>query len=350
MTSTASYIIDHKYTIIGHIIAWMLAFILDYSFVMFVEPASFSISSFLKNSIFNILFFYASVHLVFLRFLPNNVILTMLFQLIIIVVFISLKFLVNIYIIGYSVDDLLKNNNGLRGYISRDVYRYISNSFYALAYWAYLQKTKEQRLRYESELAHTKTREELLNTEINFLKAQINPHFLFNTLNFLFAETYKLSPKLSDAIMLLTNIMRHTVTSTNSDTETIEQEADFLDDYLKIQQLRFRNNLYVNFQKQILVPNNRIPPLVLLTFVENAFKFGKINDSQAPIEIKLISNHQGIEFTCTNLKSNARKPVSTSVGQTNIKNRLKSFDKNYSLDITDEVNSYTVHLKISAIK
>ncbi|MDZ7899441.1 MAG: histidine kinase [Arcicella sp.] len=186
-----------------------------------------------------------------------------------------------------------------------------------------------------------------MKTEIKFLKAQINPHFLFNTLNFLYAETYKLSPKLSEGILMLTGIMRYTVQSTQNEEISIEKEAEFLRKYVQIQQLRFHNTLNIELEINIFSPNFTIPPLIILSFVENAFKYGKLNDPKNPLEIRLESNPKSIIFYCKNLINNHFKDPSTAVGIDNIRTRLDRHCPDYNLVINKDDNFYEVNLLIN---
>lgn len=234
-------------------------------------------------------------------------------------------------------------------FVSFEVWRLSTATFYAIAYWIYLQSLQDQKMRYLSEIKLIETQDVLLSTEIKFLKAQINPHFLFNTLNFLYAETYKISPKVGEGILLLTEIMRYTVQSTNNEEITIEKEAEFLRKYVEIQQLRFHDRLQIVLDINIFSPSVSIPPLIILSFVENAFKYGKLNDPNHPLTIKLESNPTYILFYCTNLKNTHFRDPSTAVGIENIKSRLSKHCNDYELNITDENSIYTVTLKINLL-
>ena len=254
---------------------------------------------------------------------------------------IALKYFIDRHVWDY------KFPNSLFRYVSFEVWRFSNVTFYTLAYWIYVQSLREQKFRYLAEIKLIETEETLLKTEIKFLKAQINPHFLFNTLNFLYAETYKLSPKLSEGILMLTDIMRYTVESTQNEEISIEKEAEFLRKYVQIQQLRFHNTLQVILEVNIFSPNLAIPPLIILSFVENAFKYGKLNDVTNPLIITLESDPKIIKFYCKNLVNTHFKDPSTAVGMDNIKNRLDKHYNNYNLNITNNNNFYTVNLIIN---
>lgn len=295
------------------------------------------------NAFFFTSFFYVIAYGALLSNLPQHKLKAIIVALLTLIIFVFLKYLFKIFVF-----DANPARHGF-SFVSLEVWRFSTATFYAIAYWIYLQSLKDQNMRYLSEIKLIETQDVLLSTEIKFLKAQINPHFLFNTLNFLYAETYKLSPKVGEGILLLTEIMRYTVESTNNEVITIEKEAEFLRKYVEIQQLRFHDRLQIVLDINIFSPSVSIPPLIILSFVENAFKYGKINDPNNPLTIKLESSPEYIYFYCTNLKNIHFKDPSTAVGIENIKNRLSKYSNNYELNIKDENSIYTVTLKINLL-
>lgn len=219
-----------------------------------------------------------------------------------------------------------------------------------LAYLFYLRDEKkhrkvleEQKLQLEIEKAHA---------NYNFLKAQINPHFLHNTLNFLYARSLPYSPELSEGILTLSDIMRYALGENNGkDGKTpLRHEIEHLRNIIKIHQLRFDNNLQVQFEVNGIVNGAVIIPFVLITIVENAFKHGNLKSAAHPIEIKLTVEHNKISFYCRNKKKTGPKELSTGIGLDNIKKRLNlAYGDQYSLHIKDEVELYTTQLTIHTL-
>ena len=336
------FIQGNKKNIKNHTIGWSAFIIVDFCFAYANTGGDIHL-----RYISNILFFVLSFYLIFyFAFLPNLLdfkLKTVLAGCIIILCLVFCKYFIDRYVLEFMFP------KSLFSYITFEVWRFSNATFYALAYWIYVQNLREQKLRYEAEIELVEAKETLLKTEIKFLKAQINPHFLFNTLNFLYAETYKLSPKLSEGILMLTDIMRYTVQSTQNEEIAIEKEAEFLRKYVQIQQLRFHNTLQVVLEVNIFLPNLAIPPLIILSFVENAFKYGKLNDPKNPLIIKLESNPENITFFCKNLINTHFKDPSTAVGIDNIKNRLDKHCPDYNLDITNKDGFYEVNLKINCL-
>lgn len=337
-----SFVQINKEIIKRHTLGWLIFWFVDFCFAFANRGGSINLD-YPFNIIVVVSYFYVITYLALLPNLPINKLKAIFLTLLILMCFVFLKYLFTTFIFDGN-----PTRKGIT-FISFEVWRLSTATFYAIAYWVYLQSLKDQKMRYLSEIKLIETQDVLLSTEIKFLKAQINPHFLFNTLNFLYAETYKLSPKVGEGILLLTEIMRYTVQSTNNEEIMIEKEAEFLRKYVEIQQLRFHDRLQIVLDINIFSPTVSIPPLVILSFVENAFKYGKINDPNNPLTIKLESNPKYIYFYCTNLKNTHFKDPSTAVGIENIKSRLSKYSNNYDLSIKDENSIYTVTLKINLL-
>lgn len=336
------FVQKNKGIIKNHTLGWLIFWVVDFCFAFANRGGNINLD-YPINVIFFTTFFYLITYFALLPHFSTNRLKAIFLALLMLVSFVFLK-----YIFTAFVFDGNPTRKGLT-FVSFEVWRLSTATFYAIAYWVYLQSLKDQKMRYLSEIKLIETQDVLLSTEIKFLKAQINPHFLFNTLNFLYAETYKLSPKVGEGILLLTEIMRYTVQSTNNEEIAIEKEADFLRKYVEIQQLRFHDRLQIVLDINIFSPSVSIPPLIILSFVENAFKYGKINDPNNPLTIKLESNPEYIYFYCMNLKNTHFRDPSTAVGIENIKSRLSKYSDNYELSIKDENSIYTVTLKINLL-
>ena len=155
----------------------------------------------------------------------------------------------------------------------------ISNLFYTalallIAYLTYLRDEKKQRKILEEQKMQLEVEKSSAN--LNFLKAQINPHFLHNTLNFLYAKSLPYSPELSEGILTLSDIMRYALSEGNArdGKAPLKDEIEHVWNVIKINQLRFSNKLNVEFVVTGLVNGVTIIPFVLITIVENAFKHG----------------------------------------------------------------------------
>jgi len=191
-----------------------------------------------------------------------------------------------------------------------------------------------------------------LQANYNFLKAQINPHFLHNTLNFFYAKSLPYSEELSDGILTLSQIMRYALSKDNAidGKVLLKDEIEHLRNVIKINQLRFSNNLNVNFEVYGIVGEVMMIPFVLITIVENAFKHGDLKNPEYPIEIKLTVEDDVLTFVCKNKKKTGPKELSTGIGLDNTKKRLDMVYRNrYSINIIDEADFYTTELIINKL-
>jgi len=219
---------------------------------------------------------------------------------------------------------------------------------------AYLQNLRdEQKQRKILEQQKMELEVEKLQANYNFLKAQINPHFLHNTLNFFYAKSLPYSQELSDGILTLSEIMRYALSQDNVmyGRVPLADEIEHLRNVIKINQLRFSNKLNVHFEVNGVINNVMIIPFILITIVENAFKHGDLKNSESPINILLfVDDQNGIYFYCHNKKKTGPKELSTGIGLDNTKKRLDMiYGDQYTLNIKDEMDSYIVELNIRTL-
>lgn len=193
-------------------------------------------------------------------------------------------------------------------------------------------------------------REAKTQAELAFLKTQINPHFLYNTLNYIYSLAYPVSDKLADAVIKLSQMMRYMLTESASADGTVDlqKEVDYIENYISIYQLRFEEGFYVDFKAEGNIAGKRVAALLLIPFVENAFKHGVVNDPTRPIRINLKINGNRLDFTVSNKINRSQKDHSTGVGLVNIRRRLELIYPNKSeLLIADNGQTYKATLVIN---
>lgn len=164
-------------------------------------------------------------------------------------------------------------------------------------------------------------------SEIKALKAQVNPHFFFNTLNTIYGTALQENaPRTANCIEQLSHIMRYTITETGRDFTPLEEEINFIEDYLHLQKLRIpdRENIRVETHISIDVPSVSIAPLLLLPFIENAFKYGISTDHPCRIKITLNVQNKTLHFRAENtLFPDKNKPTGLGTGIENTRQRLE---------------------------
>ena len=220
------------------------------------------------------------------------------------------------------------------------LFAYVSNMREAVKQRRILQ---EQKLQLEAQISQA---------NFNFLKAQINPHFLHNTLNFLYSKSLPYSAELSEGILTLSDIMRYALSQgIRKDGKTsLKDEIEHVRNVIKISQLRYSNQLKVNFDVTGNINGKITIPFVLITLVENAFKHGDLKDPDNPIDIAVNVQRNRLFFYCRNKKKSGPKQLSTGIGLENIRKRLDlAYGENYKYIVGDEPDFYTVELTIDKL-
>ena len=182
--------------------------------------------------------------------------------------------------------------------------------------------------------------------ELAYLKAQVNPHFLFNVLNSIYALALKKSDKLVDAISKISDMMRYNIEESQKRFVSLNQELDYLEDYINIQKLRLTTKTKITYNIKGESSNKEIEPLLLISFIENAFKYGVSTEKESEIKINIEIIEHNLNLSIQNDKV---KKFSSTIG-TGIKNTIKRLDYTYNnryvLKINDEENYYSVQLSI----
>ena len=189
---------------------------------------------------------------------------------------------------------------------------------------------------------------ENLIAELAFLKSQINPHFLFNSLNNIYSLAYQKSEKTPEAILKLSEIMRYMLYESNEDKVALSNEIRYLENYIELQKLRFKDNIYIKFEINGDPLGLMITPLVLISFVENAFKHGIATDIENPISIVLNLSEDKLFFHVSNIKSSMNKDITGGIGLQNVQRRLSLIYKDrYRLHIDDNNDIYNCELYLN---
>ncbi len=188
---------------------------------------------------------------------------------------------------------------------------------------------------------------EQLRTELSFLHAQINPHFLFNSLNTIYSLSLKKSDVAPHAILKLSQLLRYVIDEATRDSVPLSREVEYLNNYIELQKLRSAPTVKVNFKTTGNLEQVVIAPLLLLPFVENAFKYGISNHEESPIDIFLMVDSVQISFTVKNKKFEYYEKHSTGIGIPNVQRRLALlYPEKHNLKIEDSDDFYLITLTI----
>lgn len=190
-----------------------------------------------------------------------------------------------------------------------------------------------------------------LQTELSLIKSQVNPHFLFNTLNSIYTLAVTNSDKTPDAVMKLSRIMRYTLEESQNDEVALADEIDFARSYIDLQKMRLTDMVHINFATTGDTDNVIIAPLLFIPFIENAFKYGisTHHPSSINIHVEVKDNHE-VLFTCVNdvVPAAFYKHEGTGTGIINTQRRLDMLYPNrYNLIIESDPQQYKVLLTLN---
>ena len=187
---------------------------------------------------------------------------------------------------------------------------------------------------------------ENLQQQLEYLKYQINPHFFMNTLNNIHALVDIDPEKAKDTILELSKMMRFVLYEGNKEGVPLSKEFEFIRTYIHLMRLRYTDKVKIIINMPKILVDKQIPPLMLITFIENAFKHGISYQHESFIDIKVEINDK-LFFSCRNSKADTPNEEKGGVGLANVKKRLNLlYDNNYTLNIQDGTDVYNVELTI----
>lgn len=192
---------------------------------------------------------------------------------------------------------------------------------------------------------------EHLKTELSFLRSQVSPHFMFNVLNNMVALARKKSDALEPSLIKLSSLLRYMLYETDEDKVLVEKEVDYLQSYIDLQRQRFGKNVIITTDFETIEAGHTIEPMLLIPFVENAFKHGTGLIDDARIETQLSVKKGVLKFITRNRFNdslNEPKDKTSGIGLTNVRRRLNLlYEKNYTLDIDRNDGWFTITLQLN---
>ncbi len=192
-----------------------------------------------------------------------------------------------------------------------------------------------------------------VKSELMSLKTKLNPHFLFNVLNDIYGQAITNSDDTANSIAKLSSMMRHVLTEVQDQKVSLEKEISYLKNYIALQRIRLTDKTKVVFEIEGAEGGKEIPPLIFISFIENAFKYGVSNEVESTIMIRIEIKTESIALHVknSNFKRNVDQSKSNSIGIENTKRRLELiFGNAYKLDIQDLEDSFEVNLELHSLK
>ncbi|MEN8229212.1 MAG: histidine kinase [Bacteroidota bacterium] len=191
-----------------------------------------------------------------------------------------------------------------------------------------------------------------IKTELSALKSQINPHFLFNTLNGIYGQAITESGQTADSIAKLSSMMRYVLAESDSEKVSLDSEIAYIKSYVHLQQIRLTEKTNVVLEVSGDTSSAQIPPLLFISFIENSFKYGISNDTESKILINISREEDGLSVLISNHKVSKviNHSPSNNIGIQNAKRRLDLlYGDRYSLEITEDEHWFHVNLKIEEL-
>jgi len=199
-----------------------------------------------------------------------------------------------------------------------------------------------------------------MQEQLKYLRAQINPHFLFNALNCIYALTMMQDEKAPSSVLKLSEMMRYVIDDCRSDSVPLSKEVKYIQNYIDFQRIRMERDPDLKFEVQISDPNYSIPPMLLQPIIENCFKHSRlVDDPEAWVRINIRQNESGLLFTCDNSKPkvtsfdrqaaklNREDEERTGIGLMNVQQRLAVlFGDKCSLKVIEDDSHYKTVLHI----
>ncbi len=331
-----------KYKVIFHIGFWIIFLLLSFFFFANLWPLKIALFRALLNGLLFIVIFYINLMILIPRFFNTGKYpVYVLTSILLIAVFIPVRIAFRVYIFGEPGSLPVPNKPYLSEFliITSLLFVFMLSVFYKLA--------ENQLLAAERNKEIIRQRDE---AELRMLKSQVNPHFLFNTLNNLYSLAYTRSEKTPGAIMALSEIMRYLIYETGTNEVPAEKEVRFLVNYVRLEKLRIEDQAKVTVAIDQPIPGQLISPLIFIAFVENAFKHSAIDtDPEGFIQIFLSFSPEEIFFTCENsIPANQTLGKEGGTGLVNARARLDLIypGKNW-LKIQQTNQVYSVSLTIN---
>ncbi len=302
---------------------------------------------FINMSLFNVAIFYINLYLIIPLTLNKRKFFWWFFSCFIIAVSFSfLKYGESFYM--YNVSELLITIKGkhiersefwssiISFFLTNGFFLFISTVYKFTVDWFFNEKEKSD------------LEKQSLSAELAFLKSQINPHFLFNSLNNIYSLAYQKSDATPNAILKLSEIMRYMLYESNDNRVSLLKEITYLESYIELQKLRFKGDAHVRLEVEGQVSDQMIVPLVLISFVENAFKHGVATDPNHPIHINISVFEDKLLFTLHNRKNRQNKDQTGGIGMVNVKRRLEiTYPNQYKLNVENREFDYFCELYLN---
>ncbi|RAJ29626.1 sensor histidine kinase [Pedobacter cryoconitis] len=316
-------------TIRIHLLCWFIFILYELSLLEIISGSTRPAFHYVIYYLFNISLFYIHSQLVLPRITKKFIAslwLIPIFTILELAVYCGIAVVISCLIMLFTSEPIKIEYFNIK-FFGITLWRGIYFILYASAYYIFLSYHRKRQAALTKTIENEQLQNELLRAEQDFLRAQINPHLLFNTLSFIKYAAKKKPEEANEAIMRLSSIMGFALEN-NSQTILVSKELEQVENIIKLNQLRFNHTLHINYITQLHNAQATIIPIIILTLVENTFKHGNLLDKDYPAEIRIESTAEYLTIQTSNLPNYDSNVQSSKTGLANITSRLDQFYKN----------------------
>jgi sensor histidine kinase YesM len=350
MTKSTLY---HRFKIAGHILFWLSSItLLSLLFYFYDEKFSFNLLE--KSIIINLIFaasVYINLYLLIPKFLKHK---NYIFYIFWLIVLLSVASFTLQFLFIYPLRDLLGITEDFKTFNANLHSAYFFSTFLYVGFTSFLKLIKDWLALQDINLKLVKIEQQKLEAELKTLKSQLNPHFLFNSLNNIYSLALIKSDKVPELILKLSDLMRHIIYESKENYISLEKELEFVNNFIELQRIRTSDKTKIKYEIAGNIPSAKIAPLLFEPFIDNAFKHGLPGTGESDY-ISITFNFENCESLIFKLENNyteqfVQKKHNSGIGLRNVKQRLKLLYQphEYKLDIQkkDNVHIVTLELKL----
>jgi two-component system, LytTR family, sensor kinase len=342
----------HRRVVLLHLLAWAIHFIVSNLLLFYADLSIATPQRTLVTYSLVAMLFYANTYWAIGRHIERRQYLRLItYTMVLLLAYIGLRYLIfYIYfpIVGFP-NQYSQYSIMLSKFIPDSLYIALQYLFYSYGYWFAIRAVALERQKRVMQTDLLRLEQAQMQSELAFLRVQLNPHFLFNTLNFFYAEAFTASPRLAEGILQLATMMRKVTEFGQKALVPVAHELDYIRHYIDLQQLRFGDQMHLSLtvDGEEFEDELTLPPLILISLIENVFKYGELADPANPAQIRIWLTEHSLAYLGTNLKKEFPAYSQGGVGLSNIDQQLTiHYGNHYSRKITETESHYTVEINI----
>lgn len=343
-------LLNKRNKLIGHAVFWLFS-IAFFSLIFYLNNPVINFELLFKAILVNIgltLSVYVNLYFLIPRFLQKK---SYIFYVFWLIVLISASSLFVQFFLFYPLRNVLHVSEQFSGFDANIHSAFFFVTLIYVGFSSFLKFIKDWIAMQDLNYKLAKIEKQKLQAELKTLKGQLNPHFLFNSLNNIYSLALIKSDKVPNLILKLSDLMRHIIYESKENYISLKKEIEFVDNFIALQQIRVSENTNFSYQKTGVIPDARIVPLLFEPFIDNAFKHGLPGDDNKDfIDVRFYFEEDLLRFSIKNNYADAEHwdKKNSGIGIQNVKQRLALLYKEneFNLNVSNDNNIYSVELNL----